>query len=184
MSKQQTFSLPKVMHAYGGELRKKAKNRGSRSLLFKNGSMHFSLRSTKAKGPYSFQHSKHREKIKIFIYKFSAKKGAQILSFANVGNHLHLHVKIHNRLLYKAWIRGLTSGIAMITVGLEGFKKLKQSKEKFWDQRPFSRVIQNFKQWLNIKSYIEINQLEGLGMPRAQAEILIKGSRVFFKSTA
>ena len=182
--RQQTLQLPKQMHAYGGDLRKKAKNRGARTLVFKSGSMHFTLRSTKAIGLHSFQNSKNRTRVKNYVHSFSAKKGVQILGFANVGNHLHLHVKIHSQRLYKEWIRGLSSGLAMIAMGLEGLKKLKQRNEKFWDQRPFSRVIQSFRHFLNTKSYLEINVLEGLGMPRAQAELLVRGSRHFFRSTS
>jgi REP element-mobilizing transposase RayT len=168
--------------AYGGDLRKKAENRGQRPLVFRSGSMHITLRSLKAKGIYSFQHSSKRERVKNFVYSFSKAKGVKILSFANVGNHIHLHVKLHNQNLYLAWIRGLSSGLAMISHGLEGLKKLKELRQKFWEQRPFSRVIRSFKHFLNTKSYVEVNILEGMGMPRAQAELIIFGSRKFFKS--
>jgi REP element-mobilizing transposase RayT len=172
----------KNMLAYGGDLRKKAENRGSRPLVFRSGSMHLTLRSLKAKGIYSFQYSSKRERVKNFVYSFSQRKGVKILSFANVGNHIHLHVRLHNHSLYKAWIRGLSSGLAMISHGLEGLKRLKVLKQKFWEQRPFSRVIRNFRHFLNTKSYVEVNILEGMGMPRTLAELFVFGSRKFFKS--
>jgi REP element-mobilizing transposase RayT len=174
--------IKKPILAYGGDLRKKAENRGPRPLVFRSGSMHITLRSLMAKGIYSFQHSSKRQKVKNFVYSFSQGKGVKILSYANVGNHIHLHVKLHNQALYFGWIRGLSSGLAMISHGLEGLKKLKDLNQKFWDQRPFSRVIRSFKHFLNTKSYVEVNILEGMGMPRAQAELLIFGSRRFFKS--
>lgn len=153
---------------YGGILRNRAKNRGARPLSRKD-SLHLVLRSSKAKGLWSFQNQKLVRKIANLIQEFSAKKGVQILSLANVGNHLHLHVRITNRTLYKAWIRGLTSAIAMMVAGRKGLEELKQKKEKFWDYRPFTRVITNFKAFLNLKDYVEINKFEGLGMPRVQA---------------
>ncbi len=170
------------MKAYGGELRNKACNRLMRPLVFRSGSVHISLKSTKAVGQFSFQNSKNRDRVKRFIHEFSAKKGVLILSMANVGNHIHLHVKLHNRDLYIAWIRGLTSGLAMIVMGLQGLKNLRDKKLRFWDQRPFSRVIENFKHFLTAKKYVEINQLEGMGMPRVEAELLIYGSNRYFKS--
>ncbi len=183
MAKQQSFhQIQKSMDAYGGDLRKKAKNRGPRPLVFRSGSMHITLRSTKATGINSFQNSSKRNKVKSFVYSFSAKKGVKILSFANVGNHLHLHVRLHNSHLYKAWIRGLSSGLAMISMGLQGLHHLKHKKQKFWDQRPFSRIIQSFRHFMNTKSYLEVNVLEGMGMPRGEAELLIYGSRRFLKS--
>jgi hypothetical protein len=42
-------------------------------------------------------------------------------------------------------------------------------KEKFWDLRPFSRVIESFKAFLNLRDYISINQLEGFGYTKADA---------------
>jgi len=164
---------------YGGSLRNKAKNRGARPLSSKD-SIHLVMRSSQAQGNWSFRYQKNAEKISNFIQAFSNKKGIQILSVANVGNHLHFHVRIHNRTLYKAWIRGLTSGIAMIVLRREGFLRLKAQKKKFWDYRPFSRVIQSFRAHLNIKDYLEINQWEGLGMNRVQAILLVKGSKGFF----
>ncbi len=163
--------------AYGGELRKKAKNRSYRPLAFKSGSMHISLRSTKAVGVHSFQNSRIRKRVSDFVHSFSKQKGVHIINFANVGNHLHLHVKLTNKTLYKAWIRGLSSGLAMLSMGLEGFKKLNKNEQKFWDHRPFSRVIQSFKHFLNTRAYIEINILEGMGIPRKQAEQIIYGLR-------
>ena len=168
---------------YGGILRNRAKNRGARPLSRKD-SLHIVMRSSHAKGAWSFQNPKQIKKIGTFIQEFSKAKGIQILSLANVGNHLHLHVKITNRTLYKAWIRGLTSAIAMMVAGLEGLAQLKKQNQKFWDYRPFTRVVSSLKSFLNLKDYIEINKFEGLGMPRTEAVLLIKGSRAFFKNTA
>lgn len=164
---------------YGGILRTKAKNRRARPLSHKD-SMHLVMRSSQAKSELSFRNPRHFKKLGIFIQNFSQKKGVQIISLANVGNHLHFHIKITNRTLYKAWIRGLSSAIAMLVAGRKKLIELKQEKKTFWDYRPFTRVIRSFKAILNLKDYIEINQFEGLGMPRTQAVLLVKGSRAFF----
>ncbi len=185
MSKSKNLEFfKKPMQAYGGDLRKKSKNRGYRPLVFKTGTVHICFRSTNATGRHSFLNPSLRKKVDIFVRSFSARKGVQILSFANVGNHIHLHVKLINTPLYRAWIRGLSSGLAMLTMGLEGFKKLRQEGKKFWDQRPFSRVIQSFKHFLNTKAYVEINIMEGMGMSRKQAEMMVLGSRKYILSSA
>jgi REP element-mobilizing transposase RayT len=181
LKQQKLFDLKSSL-AYGGVFRNKAKNRGARPLSSK-GSLHVVMRSSHAKGPWSFRNSQNIHKLGNFIRKFSQSKGIELISLANVGNHYHLHVRIPNRSFYKAWIRGLTSGMAMLTLGLEGLIKLKSENKRFWDYRPFTRVINNFKSYLNIKDYIQINQLEGVGLPRTQAVILIKGSSRFFKDS-
>ncbi len=161
---------------YGGILRNKAKNRGARPLSRKD-SMHLVMRSSQAKNEMSFRNPKHFKKLALLIQNFSKAKGVQIISLANVGNHLHLHIKITNRTLYKAWIRGLSSAIAMLVAGRKRLSELKNKKKKFWDYRPFTRVVNSFKAILSLKDYIEINQFEGVGMPRTKAVLLIKGSK-------
>jgi REP element-mobilizing transposase RayT len=185
MSKAKNLEFfKKPMKAYGGELRKKAKNRGHRPLVFRSGTVHLCLRSTKAVGRHSFLSPSIKKPVEDFVRSFSTRKGVQLLSYANVGNHIHLHVKLINTTLYRAWIRGLSSGLAMMAMGLEGFKKLRDQGKKFWDQRPFSRVIQSFKHFLTTKAYIEINILEGMGMSRKQAELVVYESRKYILSTA
>jgi REP element-mobilizing transposase RayT len=185
MSKSKNLEFfKKPMKAYGGELRKKAKNRHFRPLVFKSGTVHLCLRSTKAVGRHSFLNPSLSKKVDIFVRSYSAHKGVEILNFANVGNHIHLHVKLINNTLYRAWIRGLSSGLAMLSMGLEGFKKLREQGKKFWDHRPYSRVIQSFKHFLATKAYIEINVLEGMGMARKLAELVVYGSRKCILSSA
>ncbi len=157
---------------HGGELRKKANGRGHRPLSSKE-SMHLVLRSSLAKGLWSFRHPKNFSKVTRFITNFSDKKGIRIIRAANVGNHLHFQIRIPNRTLYKAWIRGLTSGLAMLVAGRDELKALGRG---FWDYRPFTRVIRGLRALLNLRDYIYINQYESTGSPRAVAVYLVKGT--------
>jgi REP element-mobilizing transposase RayT len=106
--------------------------------------------------------------IKRIISKFSQKYGIKILSMANVGNHLHFQIKLSNRNTFKPFIRAVTSAIAMAVTGVSKWNKLKE-KLKFWDRRPFTRVVKGFKAYLNLRDYIEINKLEGFGFQKPQA---------------
>ncbi|MGE0762024.1 MAG: hypothetical protein AB7N80_01975 [Bdellovibrionales bacterium] len=173
---------------YGGVLRTKAKNRGFRPLSSKE-SMHVVLRSSLAKKEWSFQHKRNRKRLAEFINRFSAKKGIELIKVANVGNHFHFHVRIPNRTLYKAWIRGLSSAIAVMVAGHEGLRRIKaQAKAKltspktkvsrFWDYRPFSRVVRGLRAYLSLKDYVEINELEGLGELREVAVVLVKNEKM------
>ncbi len=181
MKAKQLHLLKNQNKAYGGELQKTRKGRqGPRPLDTKN-TMHLVLRSSKAKGLWSFNRPENYKKIKAIFAKFTNKYGIQIFSMAVVGNHLHLHIKLFNRYTYKPFIRATTSAIAMAVAKRTRWNKSGAGTDnirsnKFWDYRPFTRVIQGFKNLLNLKDYIKINQLEGF-YGREFAVQMVKGDK-------
>jgi REP element-mobilizing transposase RayT len=154
--------------AYGGILLRTRAGRARGRPLSTRDTMHLVLRSSKAVGALSFR--RHAGRIEAILRKFADKNAVRILSFANVGNHLHLHMRLSNRQLYKRFIRALTAAIAMAVSGSSRWKK---SAGKFWDYRPFTRIVKSWRGHLRLKDYIQINQLEGSGLRRAQAEWII-----------
>jgi REP element-mobilizing transposase RayT len=165
--------LKKQPSAYGGELLKKRKGRAHGRPIDTKNSTHLVLRSTKAIGPWSFKRRENELEIRRIVSKFSIKYGIKILSMANVGNHLHFHIKIKNRYAFKPFIRAITAAIAMAVTGTSRWKPLKkEAKDKFWDYRPYTRVVQSFRAFLNLRDYIKINQFEGFGYKREHARFL------------
>ncbi|MDX9731402.1 MAG: transposase [Bdellovibrionales bacterium] len=170
--------LKKQKSAYGGELRNtRAGRAGARPLAVKQ-TMHLVLRSSKAKGAWSFRHARNARRIQEIIHHFAGKNGVFILSMANVGNHLHIHMKLMNRFTYAPFIRAITSAIAMAVTGRSRWRKptaqtKNEKKESFWDYRPFTRVIESFRALLTMRDYVRINQLEGCGVTRAEARSMI-----------
>ncbi len=163
--------LPK---AYGGELFKTRKGRSQPRPIVTKTSMHLVLKSSLAVKERSFLTPSNKQAIRVILNKFSIKYGVQILSGANVGNHLHFHIKINNRSAYKPFIRAITSAIAMSVMGVSRWKtKAQLGVKKFWDYRPFTRVIVGLKGYLNLNNYIEINKLEGKGIKREAARMLV-----------
>ena len=141
-------------------------------------SMHLVLRSSKAKGKWSFKLKKNETKISQIMDKFSAKYGIKIISMANVGNHLHLQIKLKNRHAYKSFIRAITGAITLAVTGASKNKPLKNMIEgKFWDYRPFTRIVQSFREVLNLRDYIQINKLEGFGYTKSQARFMLLAGR-------
>ena len=104
----------------------------------------------------------------------------KILSLANVGNHLHLHLKLSHRATYAPFIRAVTGAIAIAVSGRSRWRavvtagKAVKRKLHFWDYRPFTRVVVGFRAFLSLKDYILINQLEGQGYFRHEARMLIR----------
>lgn len=157
---------------HGGSLFNTRAGRRQRRPLDSKNSMHLILRSSKAIGDLSFKKPKNTKKIMFYVVKFSHKYGIKIISLANVGNHLHFHIKLSKISTYKPFIRALTGAIAISITGKNRWQGDK-TKLRFWDYRPFTRVVYGFKAFLNLKNYIEVNQLEGLGVLREKAYFLI-----------
>ena len=172
--------------AYGGSLLKtRAGRRHGRPLSTKE-TMHLTLRSSKARGSWSFLKGQNPAKIKAIVKKFADRYHVQVISLANVGNHLHMQIKLGHRQGYKPFIRAITASIAMAVTGMCRWRdrgslmehhelETKQiSNYKFWDYRPFTRVVQGFRSVLTLKDYIRINQLEGAGRSREHAVMIVK----------
>ena len=109
--------LGKKKTAYGGELLCQRKGRVQGRPLSTRHLMHLVLRSTKAVGSWSFKKKNHERDIKRLSEKFGDQYGVMIKSVANVGNHLHFHIKLSTRFTYDAFIRALTGSIAMAVTG-------------------------------------------------------------------
>lgn len=171
--------LKKEKSAYGGELLKTRKGRSRPRPLDTRGTMHLILKSSKARGEWSFRRPKNDAKIRELTERFAAKHGIKVLSLANVGNHLHFHIKLTNRFTYRSFIRAITAAIAMAITGASRWKPLKrEAKDRFWDYRPFTRVVAaGLKSFLTLRDYLRINELEGAGYQRADARWMIERAR-------
>ena len=166
--------LEKQPKAYGGELLKTRRGRSQGRPLDTRNSMHLVLRSSKATGRWSFRNPKNERTVRNLSEKFAVKNGIKIYSLANVGNHLHFHIKLSNRFAYKRFIQGITASIAMAVTGKSRWSSTDSAtKLKFWDYRPFTRVVHGFKAFLNMRDYIRVNQLEGFGCQRREARMVL-----------
>lgn len=142
-------------------------------------SMHLVLRSTKAQGSLSFY--KHKKEIDQILQRFAAKYHIQILSYANAGNHIHLHLKLFKRQTYTKFIRAITAAVMMKVTGFCRDRP-KPLNYKFWDQRPFTRVIRSFRAFKNIVDYIQVNVFETMGYTRLEARAEIQKVRFELQS--
>jgi len=165
----QLFQATKLYH--GGSLRKQRAGRGARPLSSRNGdSLHLILKSSRAVGPASFRAPGNKEKVLLLLEKFAARNAVQILSLANAGNHLHIHLRLTTRHTYRAFIRAATAAIAMAVTGASRWKK---PTGRFWDYRPYSRVVRGRRAFLTLRDYLHVNQLETAGATRTEARLLV-----------
>jgi hypothetical protein len=72
----------------------------------------------------------------------------------------HLLIKLYNRDSFKKFIRAIAGLIAKTTLGVERGRAL---YKKFWNYRPFSRIIDWAKGYFIAKNYIIQNHMEATG---------------------
>lgn len=132
--------------------------------------LHLVLRSSHATGARSFKNEKYEACIWEIVSHHAKRTGISIYEYANGGNHLHLLIRAKHREDYIAFIRIISGLIARIVGRSERGKPL---KNKFWDARPFSRVVSFArKEFRSAKAYLLRNNLEAIGwlpyLPRNQ----------------
>jgi REP element-mobilizing transposase RayT len=99
-------------------------------------------------------------KLNAQVYAIAKKHRVRVYNYSNVGNHLHLLIKIPRIHRWAAFIRELTGQIAQLmlkTIDLpEGLR--------FWRYRPHTRIVRGWKRAYKIaKEYVELNGLEATG---------------------
>ncbi len=181
--------LEKTDSFYGGSLRTTRKSRQTRRPIAVRQSMHVVLRSSKAVKERSFQTRRNAGKIAEILKKHAAKNHVRIYSFANVGNHLHLHLQLSYRDGYVRFIRAVTAAIAMHVMNWNKWTReqtgrqseldeeksaQKIPKTSFWDFRPYTNVVTSWTGFLRLKDYVKINQFEAGGLPRDLATLIVK----------
>lgn len=168
-SSQLRFLDPRLkkMAAFGGSLLRtsrgklKTSNPKTKRPLSTKHTMHLVLKSSLAKGDWSFRSLRNRKNVDQTVRRHAARYGIRIYEYANVGNHLHILIRVKNRFTYQPFIRSLTGHLTLLVTGARKGTKLKQ---KFWDFRPFSRVVEWKKAYSVVKDYVVLNQLEAIGL--------------------
>ena len=149
----------KIRKDFGGSLLKKSHAKSARPLSTKE-AMHIVLRSSVARGPLSMLKKETARKIAKALQAQAKQFHVKIYEFANVGNHLHLLVKASHRDLFKSFLRAISGLIARIVLGAE---RGQAKNLKFWDQRPFTRIVAWKKDFVGVKKYVIQNFNEAMG---------------------
>jgi len=156
----------KTANEYGGDLLKTRKARQGPRPVCARDTMHFVLRSTLAKGIWSFRVPKNFQKVEKILKTFSVRHGVRLFSYAVHFNHLHLHAQVSSIKGYKRFIRAVTAAIAMAITGMSRWNPL---DIKFWDRRPFSRIARGPLEEATLHEYVLINKYEAEGFSRNEA---------------
>ena len=159
---------PARIRLFGGS-RLKGHPKTARPLNTKE-SIHLVLKSARAFGSQSMLHGHNAKKIHELIYNQAECCGIKVYHFVNVGNHLHLVIKLHDIKLFRKFIRAITGliarqvlkkerGLAKNTSRNESLPNESVSKidNRFWVARPFTRLIAWGRDYNHVSWYMKKN---------------------------
>lgn len=142
---------------FGGAFLKKSHAKTKRPMTTKR-SLHLVMRSSLAKGDRSLL--KHAAAIRQIIQRQSDAFGVKVYRLANAGNHLHMVILPSSRKSLSGFLRSISGLIARKVLGVE---KGSSKKIQFWDQRPFTRILEWGREYRTVLRYLVQNSLEAFG---------------------
>lgn len=129
-------------------------------------SMHVVLRAGNAKGPWNMLHKRHKNLVKFLVVDTAKRYEVRLYGWENVGNHLHLHVRVKSRRSLQYFLRVLPERIAYAITGCRSGRPI----GRFWTDLAFSRIVAWGREFFHMRRYLWINHLEALGVPRKKIQ--------------
>ena len=131
--------------------------------------IHVVMRSPMAKGHLSLLF--FDKEIRKIIKKQSEAAGVKVYDFANAGNHLHFVCSLSRVDGWKQFIRALSGLIARLVLKAERGCAV---GAKFWEGRPWTRILTWGRAYKTVKKYLAFNKTEAFGFSRKAAKIMDK----------
>lgn len=121
------------------------------------------------------RHLKHLKKVKRLVYEIAQSHEVAISRFENMGNHLHILLKVKAHESYNKFIRGISAAISRL---ISGAKRGEPKTLAFWSGRPFTRIVTWGRDRLGLLKYLNGNRIQAVGF-----EVFVKESEVGYKLT-
>jgi REP element-mobilizing transposase RayT len=150
-----------------GGMKSKGRRKLERPLSTKNW-IHLVLKSDKAIGKLSFPHAPNKIAVQKILKDKARKFGVSIADQANVGNHIHLKIRITSRTSFQRFLKAVTTLIARKITGARRGKKF----GRFWQGLAYTRVLKSYIEELNLKGYFHANRNEAEYGPAARERML------------
>lgn len=147
--------------------------------------LHVVMRSSQAQGERSMLHPNHCGTIHRFTEKLATMWGVRLYRYANVGNHIHLLIKVPSRAVWQRFSRELAGGIAVIVTGARKGDAIARPRSGdrpesalrgFWDGLVFTRIVSFGRDYENMKRYLVKNLFEAAGIN--MKKLLAQGLRI------
>lgn len=124
--------------------------------------MHLVMSSKVARGENSMRANKNIKKVKEFVYNIAKRNNVSIIRFENMGNHLHILIKVKFHESYNRFVRGISAAISRLISGAKR-GQAKTDKTLFWSGRPFTRIVTWGKDRLGLLKYLNSNRIQAVG---------------------
>jgi REP element-mobilizing transposase RayT len=123
-------------------------------------------------------HPKHCDPIHALTEKLAKRWGVRLYRYANVGNHIHLLIKVPSRAVWRRFLRELAGGIAVIVTGAKKGAGLSPNEtgRGFWDHLAFTRIVSFGRDFAGVSRYVIKNLFEAAGIP--MKKLLAQGYRI------
>ena len=142
---------------HGGSLYK-GQRKEARPLATKR-PLHVVVRSSKARGAWSFLHPRITARVEALIHKTGARFDVKIEQLANSGNHLHLVVLAQSFRGLRKFLRTMPALLARLITGA----KKGSPQGRFWDAPIYTRLVTWGRELKALKRYLLRNDLEAVG---------------------
>lgn len=164
----------KSKNIFGGSLLKKSNPKEKRPISTKH-PMHIVVRSSQVRGGRTFLKKSNRDAIDHILNSQAKRWGIRLYRYENVGNHLHIMLKTGHRNWLLGFLRSITGLIARQVLGVQ---RGRAKSIKFWDARPFSRIVTWGRAHRNLHSYFDKNRKQAMGfdLDKLGRELVIANS--------
>jgi REP element-mobilizing transposase RayT len=142
-----------------GGLQLKGNPRIARPISLKK-PVHLVLKSELARGSRSFLRKPFEARIEASVRRLSKLTNIRVFRFVNAGDHLQLILHIRSRKAFHKFVRALSGHIARIVLDAE---RGRAQEKKFWIARPFTRILNWKKDFIQCKNHIAKNLIFALG---------------------
>lgn len=151
----------KIRAAHGGSFAH-GRRKEKRPLSLKR-PMHLVLRSEKACGAWNLLW--HGRKVDALLKKQAQRHHVRILHYVNVGNHLHIKLRVYSRESFGAFLKSFSALLARAVTGARrghalGEKQGRVLGAKFWDSLAYTRILYSRFEEKILARYFSANALE------------------------
>lgn len=127
--------------------------------------LHVILKSGHARGDWSLLRTRHRKWLLDLVPTLGRKHHVRVISWVNVGNHLHLVLQTRTRENLQGFLKELPGRTAMRVTGARKGRPLdlpvvSGRRPAFWDQIAWSTVVQPGRQLRGVLAYLDRNRAQ------------------------